>query len=258
MTQQRYWRISAAAGADGTQHATLYFYGLLADDPGDNPDDQSPGAIARALEALGPIASITARINSPGGSALAGLALHNLLKDWPAPVTTQVDGLAGSAASILFMAGATRLMPGNTLLYLHRPTTAADGTAEELRQAAAELDTIAGAIVQTYQAGTGLTAAAVQALLDPGTLLTAEEAYLQGFATAIPAAPVTATLQGETLTAGGQTFDLAAARIRLTPAARAAVLHPPTAAEIDARQAAAQAASFRHRLAVMTDSAGRR
>ncbi len=45
------------------------------------------------------------RINSEGGSVFDGIAIHNAIKRHPANTTVYIDGLAGSAASFIAMAG---------------------------------------------------------------------------------------------------------------------------------------------------------
>src|SRR5258706_438401 len=51
--------------------------------------------------------NITVRINSPGGAVFDAIAIYNALIQHPANVTTRVDALAASAASIVAMAGDT-------------------------------------------------------------------------------------------------------------------------------------------------------
>ena len=48
------------------------------------------------LKALGPIAQLTVRINSPGGSVFDGVAIYNALKRHGAAITVWIDGIAAS------------------------------------------------------------------------------------------------------------------------------------------------------------------
>ena len=57
------------------------------------------------LKALGPVAELTLRINSPGGSVFDGVAIYNALKRQDARVTVWIDGIAASIASMIAMAG---------------------------------------------------------------------------------------------------------------------------------------------------------
>ena len=51
------------------------------------------------LDAAGFVSRINVRINSGGGDAFAGIAIHGMLKAHPAEVVVTVEGLAASAAS---------------------------------------------------------------------------------------------------------------------------------------------------------------
>jgi hypothetical protein len=80
------------------------------------------------LKALGPVAELTVRINSPGGSVFDGVAIYNALKRHDAAITVWVDGIAASIASMIAMAGDEVIMPENAMLMLHDPRARA-GTA---------------------------------------------------------------------------------------------------------------------------------
>ena len=63
---------------------------------------------------------ITVKINSLGGDVNHALAIHDMLKEHPADVTTQVNGLCASAATIVAMAGKERKMSKNALFLIHQ------------------------------------------------------------------------------------------------------------------------------------------
>lgn len=130
---------------------------------------------------------VTVRINSPGGSVFDGLAIYNALAAHPAKITTQVDGLAASIASIIALAGAERRMAGNALLMIHSPWSMVLGTAEEMRAEADILDKVGDAMVAIYTEHSDLTAEQVRAALAEETWYTAAEAEQAGFATAVGA-----------------------------------------------------------------------
>jgi ATP-dependent protease ClpP protease subunit len=81
------------------------------------------------LKALGPVAELTVRINSPGGSVFDGVAIYNALKRHDAAVTVWIDGIAASIASMIAMAGDEVVMPENAMLVLHDPSGLVAGTA---------------------------------------------------------------------------------------------------------------------------------
>lgn len=59
-------------------------------------------------------------INSVGGDVSAGLSIYNMLKAYKNTVNVYIDGLAGSIASIIAMAGDNIYMPNNATLMIHR------------------------------------------------------------------------------------------------------------------------------------------
>jgi ATP-dependent Clp protease protease subunit len=50
-------------------------------------------------------ADVEVHISSVGGSAFDAIAIYDLLKKYPGNVTTYIDALAASAASVVAMAG---------------------------------------------------------------------------------------------------------------------------------------------------------
>jgi ATP-dependent protease ClpP protease subunit len=53
-------------------------------------------ALLDELKALGPVAELAIRINSPGGAVFDGVAIYNALKRHEATITVWVDGIAAS------------------------------------------------------------------------------------------------------------------------------------------------------------------
>lgn len=129
--------------------------------------------------------TLKVRINSYGGEVSQGLAIYNLLKNYPGQVTTIVDGFECSAASVIFMAGAQRLMPKSSLLFIHNAWTYASGDANELRKQADELETITKPSIEIYKVSSNLEEEEIKLMMDEETWITAEEAYSYGFATQI-------------------------------------------------------------------------
>lgn len=139
------------------------------------------GDFAAELEAI-KAKAITLRINSAGGDVFDGMAIYNLLRDHPATVTTRVDGLAGSIASIVALAGDTVTIPKTAYMMIHQPWAFTIGNASDMRAMADVLDKVAGPMVEIYAEKTGKTEAEVIELLDAETWLTGAEAVEAGFA----------------------------------------------------------------------------
>ena len=129
--------------------------------------------------------ALTVRINSYGGEVAEGLAIYNLLKSYAGEVTTICDGFACSAASVVFMAGAKRIMPRSSLLMIHNAWTWASGDADDLRKAADDLEKITQPSVDIYTSVSNLDADEIKSMMDAETWIDADEALDYGFATEI-------------------------------------------------------------------------
>lgn len=130
-------------------------------------------------------AEIDVEINSPGGDYFAGLAMYNMLRNSGKIINTKVMGVAASAASIVFMAGDKRTMPGNTFLMVHNPSNGYGGNAKEHRETADVLDKIAIGARAVYARESGMTDEAIATLLDADTWISAAEAVEMGLATEV-------------------------------------------------------------------------
>tara|TARA_R100001015_G_C4616532_1_gene172705 strand:- start:545 stop:1621 length:1077 start_codon:yes stop_codon:yes gene_type:complete len=94
--------------------------------------------------------NIVVHINSLGGSVFDGLAIYNALKNHAKKVTTKVEGIAASIASVIAMAGDTIEMAENSLFMIHNPFAMSGGDANELRKTANILDKIRNEIAGIY------------------------------------------------------------------------------------------------------------
>jgi len=142
---------------------------------------RSPG-IQEAVEGLAGLQkgdTVRVRINSYGGDAFAGLALHTALATSPARVLVQIDGAAASAAALVALAGDHITISPHGILFVHRAWTTAVGNARTLRATANELDYVDRQIAQIIQQRTGAAPDQVEQWLDgedDGTMFGAEEA----------------------------------------------------------------------------------
>jgi ATP-dependent Clp protease, protease subunit len=134
------------------------------------------------LKALGPVAELTVRINSPGGSVFDGVAIYNALKRHDAAVTVWIDGIAASIASMIAMAGDEVVMPENAMLVLHDPSGLVAGTASDMRAMADALDRMESGMVAAYRDKSGRDDSEIEALMQAETWLSAQEAVALGLA----------------------------------------------------------------------------
>ena len=94
--------------------------------------------------------NINVHINSLGGSVFDGLAIYNALRNHAKQVTTKVEGICASIASVIAMAGDKIEMAENSLLMIHNPFAMSGGDANELRKTANILDKIRNEIANIY------------------------------------------------------------------------------------------------------------
>ena len=159
-------------------------------------DDFDERDVAAAINQLPLGNALTVRINSPGGSVFAALAIKRLLEARAtiSQVAIEVIGIAASAATIITSAVGipVRMATGSTML-IHPVRLYSDSgrTPEELREAAEGLEKIRLGIRDIYAAKTGQSAEALDALMGKESYLTAPEAVELHFADALLSAPET-------------------------------------------------------------------
>lgn len=138
--------------------------------------------IKRALKAMkGDTVDI--RIHSPGGSAFEGSAVYNLLRQDGRPVQTTAMGIAASAASLIFMAGDTRVVSAGAMLMIHDVWSCGMGNAAELRALAEQVDAASDAIAELYAERAGGAVSDWRARMATDTFLGGDESVALGLAT---------------------------------------------------------------------------
>lgn len=165
-------------------------------------------------------AQIDLHINSPGGDVFDGIAIYNLLKQHPANVTTYIDGLAASIASLIALSGNEIFMAENALMMIHNPYGMAIGGASDMRKMADRLDVVRDSIAKTYISKTSKEEAEINALMDTETWMDADMAIDLGFADEIT-----------------EKIDMAACAKFIPIMAKAGFKHVPTFAAKDAEKA---------------------
>ena len=124
---------------------------------------------------------VEVHISSTGGSAFDAIAIYDLLKKYPGKVTTYIDALAASAASIVAMAGQTVVMGKYALLMIHKPIVGSGGNADELLKDVQMLNVVQSRLAQIYMDKTGLDGVTVNSLINSVTWMTADQALDLGF-----------------------------------------------------------------------------
>ncbi|MCA0945861.1 ATP-dependent Clp protease proteolytic subunit [Salipiger pacificus] len=146
--------------------------------------------VREALQELGE-GRVTVRLNSDGGHVWGGEQVRAILAGHPGGTDIVVEGLAASAASLIFMAGTTRRMSGGSQLMIHDPSGYAWGTEKELRKAADDLDRAANLYASVYASASGKSPEDVREIMKAETWYSPEEAVAEGFADSIDGAAET-------------------------------------------------------------------
>lgn len=176
---------------EGGAPAELMIYGTIGGswyDTGVTASD-----VAEALAGI-TASAIDVRINSGGGDAFDGLAIYTQLVRHSAYISTYVDGLAASAASVIAMAGDRLIMSDAGMLMIHDASTYTYGNGAAHRDGADLLDKISDVVAGVYANRAGEDSAHWRALMNApsgdGTWYTAQEAYDAGLADEITGEPV--------------------------------------------------------------------
>lgn len=132
---------------------------------------------------------IELRINSPGGEIFDGIAIHNVLRSHQARVTTYVDSLAASIASVIAMAGDRIVMQPHSQLMIHDGSGLCIGDAADMREMADLLDRQSDNIAGIYAERAGGGAAKWRKAMQAETWYTAAEAVEAGLADEVAKLP---------------------------------------------------------------------
>jgi ATP-dependent protease ClpP protease subunit len=119
------------------------------------------------------------RVNSKGGDVHEGLAMRNLLAQWPKNIITTIDGIAASTSSWAFSPnreGDEVRAPRASQMFIHDAIAFGFGNAEDLIKTANDLEKTSDQIAAMYADKTGKSKKAMRQMMKDETLLTGEEA----------------------------------------------------------------------------------
>jgi ATP-dependent protease ClpP protease subunit len=119
---------------------------------------------------------LTVGINSAGGDVFQGLAMYNAIYSYPGPVTTVVDGLAASIASVIFQAGQTRVMSPGSMAMVHDAFALCAGNEAEMTAMASTLAKVSDNLASVYASRCGGTTQQWRQVMRNETWYTADEA----------------------------------------------------------------------------------
>jgi len=125
---------------------------------------------------------ITVRLNSGGGIAAEGAAIHAALVSYEGDVAIVVEGIAASAASLIAMAGDTITMADGAVLMIHDPLNITIGNSADHAKTIEELEAYAVAYARIYASRSGKTPAEAREIMKAETWYDGEAAVAAGFA----------------------------------------------------------------------------
>lgn len=126
-------------------------------------------------------AAVRVEVNSPGGSVVEGLELHNILRNYSGGSTAHIMGLAASMASYVILGAGRVTGEANLVLMLHEVRGASVGTADDLRKSAEVFENLNDILAEAYAAKSGKPMAEVRALMKNETWYFGSEAVDAGF-----------------------------------------------------------------------------
>jgi ATP-dependent protease ClpP protease subunit len=133
--------------------------------------------------------AIDLHVNSPGGDVYDGIAILNALRSHPADVTTYVDGIAASIASVIAMGGNQIIMARNSQMMIHDAFGLCVGDAATMRETADMLDKASDNIADVYNARAGGGIALWRSRMKNTTWYSADEAVAAKLADEVAAVP---------------------------------------------------------------------
>ena len=147
-------------------------------------------ALKKFLDSLeSDVTDIHVAINSGGGSVVEGWAIYDKLKTSGKKITTIGEGMVGSIATIIFMAGDVRKLHENSRFFIHNPYWQPDSPtpmeADDLITLGESLQAEQKKILDFYSKQTGTGIEQLEPLMQKATDLTSTQAVEMGFANEI-------------------------------------------------------------------------
>lgn len=140
----------------------------------------SPKSVRDAIEKANGQA-LDVEINSGGGSVFMGSEIYTELKSYQGDVTVKIMGLAGSAASVVAMAGKRVLMSPTAQFMYHNARGGFSGDYKDMDHGSEILKNTNTTIANAYRLKTGRSYEDLLKEMDNETWLTAQKAKELGF-----------------------------------------------------------------------------
>lgn len=162
--------------ATDKERAKLNIYGDITDSELWSNEEVYPSKVSKLLASLDD-KDLDIFINSAGGSFTGGIAIYNQLKNYIGKKRVYIEGLAGSAASIIALAGDEVYIYSNSFFMIHNAWIYISGNKNKLTEALRMLEKMDETMVDTYLANAkeGVTREEIIKMMDEETWLTGKE-----------------------------------------------------------------------------------
>jgi ATP-dependent protease ClpP protease subunit len=144
--------------------------------------DEGLTAKSFAAQLAGVKGGLEVHINSGGGNVFDGIAIGNAIRGHKGPVTTVVDGVAASIASVIAQAGQDRVVEPGSMMMIHDAFGMCMGDAAEMAKMAATLDDVSDNIAGIYAERAGGDAGEWRTVMKDETWYKADGAVAAGLA----------------------------------------------------------------------------
>lgn len=142
-----------------------------------------PSDITNAIEAMSEGETLDVRINSGGGLVDDGKQIYSILRKQP-NVSIEIESIAGSAASLIAMAGPSKISPAGMIM-IHNVSCTSGGDKHDMKHTSEVLAAYDRTLALAYSEKTGMFKDEILKLMDKETWLTADRAVELGFVDAI-------------------------------------------------------------------------
>lgn len=135
-----------------------------------------------ALAQIADDSDLTVHINSPGGIASEGAAIHALFSRRAGTTDVVIEGIAMSAASLIAMAGETVTMAAGSVMMIHDPASITWGDSAEHAKSIEMLEALATSYARVYADKSGKSVEACREIMKAESWFTPGQAVEAGFA----------------------------------------------------------------------------
>ena len=165
--------------------AIVYAEGTIRDGDNGEPGDVYDGKYVKLLRKIRQddnVKAIVLRINSPGGSVTAGLAIYDTIQFMTCDVNTYCIGMAASMGAVLLAAGTKgkRYALPNSDIMIHQVSGGAQGTASDVERTVEFMFKLKKRLIAILAKHTGKNEDQVKTDSDRDYYMTADEAKAYG------------------------------------------------------------------------------